>query len=103
MDTCSHCQRPQTKAGHDPCIADLPGVSFACCGHGGKDAFTQGWSTPYIVEPEGQTLYGYRALARMRELGGDPPEVDLDKLFEQFGLKKLSYDWVRESLVRADA
>jgi hypothetical protein len=23
-----------TPKGHDPCIADLPGVEFACCGHG---------------------------------------------------------------------
>ena len=100
-DACSHCQRPQTKAGHDPCIANLPGVNFACCGHGGKDAFTQGFSTPYLVERDGETLYGYRALDRMKELGGAPPDIDLDVVFERLGIKKRSYDWVREALVRA--
>jgi hypothetical protein len=34
---CRKCgaQTP-TAAGHDPCIADLPGVAFACCGHGSR-------------------------------------------------------------------
>lgn len=31
---CPECKRPQTADGHDPCIANLPGVKFACCGHG---------------------------------------------------------------------
>jgi len=28
------CKRRRTKEGHDPCIANLPGVEYACCGHG---------------------------------------------------------------------
>jgi hypothetical protein len=31
---CPLCRKKRTKAGHDPCIADLPGVMNACCGHG---------------------------------------------------------------------
>jgi hypothetical protein len=31
---CPACHRHRTPAGHDPCIADLPGVKAACCGHG---------------------------------------------------------------------
>lgn len=38
-----HMKRP--KSGHDPCIANLPGVIYACCGHGvveGYIAFENG-------------------------------------------------------------
>lgn len=31
---CGVCEKPQTEQGHDPCIANLPGVQNACCGHG---------------------------------------------------------------------
>jgi hypothetical protein len=31
---CSGCGQLPTAAGHDACIADLPGVRNACCGHG---------------------------------------------------------------------
>jgi len=36
---CSLCGGKRTEDGHDPCIANLPGVSNACCGHGVKDAY----------------------------------------------------------------
>ena len=29
----------RTPEGHDPCIANLPGVVFACCGHGVKEGY----------------------------------------------------------------
>jgi len=31
---CRLCEEPRTPKGHDPCIANLPGVLYACCGHG---------------------------------------------------------------------
>jgi len=31
---CPKCHELPTEEGHDPCIANLPGVKFACCGHG---------------------------------------------------------------------
>ena len=31
---CPMCNKQATADGHDPCIANLPGVSSACCGHG---------------------------------------------------------------------
>lgn len=77
---CDHCRQFRTQAGHDPCIADLPGVRFACCGHGGTDGFMGSWSLPYVVEKQepymyGEgTWYGDAALERMRELGGNPPD-----------------------------
>lgn len=33
---CPICNLSPTKEGHDPCIANLPKVAFACCGHGDK-------------------------------------------------------------------
>lgn len=32
---CVRCGLPPTATGADPCIADLPDVAYACCGHGG--------------------------------------------------------------------
>jgi hypothetical protein len=31
---CPRCGGLRTPEGHDPCIANLPGVTAACCGHG---------------------------------------------------------------------
>jgi hypothetical protein len=31
---CVTCHLPPTEEGHDPCIANLPGIRSACCGHG---------------------------------------------------------------------
>jgi hypothetical protein len=34
---CAKCGQPPTENGHDPCIANFPGVIYACCGHGNPD------------------------------------------------------------------
>ena len=31
---CRRCGRGPTDEGHDPCLGKLPGVDYACCGHG---------------------------------------------------------------------
>jgi len=36
---CPNCNLMPTKEGHDACLGTLPGVEFACCGHG----ITQGY------------------------------------------------------------
>lgn len=33
---CPECHLKRGTDGHDPCLGKLPGVNFACCGHGGK-------------------------------------------------------------------
>jgi hypothetical protein len=38
---CKKCGQHRTEKGHDACIADLPGVKFACCGHGFQDGYIQ--------------------------------------------------------------
>jgi hypothetical protein len=34
VERCERCGRPPTRKGHDPCLANLPSVVNACCGHG---------------------------------------------------------------------
>lgn len=48
---CKLCDEPRTERGHDPCIANLPGVVFACCGHGLENG--------YIKFTDGRALYFY--------------------------------------------
>ena len=38
---CSRCGKLPTEKGHDPCIANLPGVDNACCGHGVRQGYIQ--------------------------------------------------------------
>lgn len=38
---CPKCGECETEEGHDPCIANLPGVRNACCGHGRKHRYIQ--------------------------------------------------------------
>lgn len=55
--------------GPDPCLGLLPGIVSACCGHGtGAPA-----DYPYLWLPDGSKISGPQALARMRQLGGNPP------------------------------
>lgn len=70
MTPCATCGRPPLRNGHDPCIAELPGVRFACCGHGVSD---KGLDHCYLVFDDGLTLYGNTARGAMLMLGGDPP------------------------------
>lgn len=36
---CPKCKKLRTVDGHDPCIANLPGVRYACCGHGRTEGY----------------------------------------------------------------
>jgi len=38
---CPKCKNLPTKDGHDACIANLPGVNNACCGHGVEKGYIQ--------------------------------------------------------------
>lgn len=33
---CPECGLKRESDGYDPCIGYLPGVDYACCGHGGR-------------------------------------------------------------------
>jgi hypothetical protein len=38
---CVKCKKYATIKGHDPCIANLEGVTNACCGHGVEEGYVQ--------------------------------------------------------------
>ena len=38
---CTRCGHYPSKKGHDWCLRNLPGVRYACCGHGEEDAYIQ--------------------------------------------------------------
>ena len=48
---CPKCKKTRGADGHDPCLGGLPGVLFACCGHGKN---TGG----YVYFENGVTLRG---------------------------------------------
>lgn len=50
--TCGHCKQDTPANGHDPCIANLPGVVNACCGHGDE-------TEAYVMFTNGVTLRGF--------------------------------------------
>jgi hypothetical protein len=49
--SCVSCGKYETSEGHDACIANLPGVRNACCGHGVEKG--------YIQFEDGRVLRGY--------------------------------------------
>ena len=58
---CNKCGESFTKDGHDPCIANLPCVMNACCGHGDD-------SSAYVQFKSGESIHGTEAILKQREL-----------------------------------
>ena len=47
---CGRCGKSRTANDHDPCIANLPNVMNACCGHGNDgEAYVQFWDGSRIA------------------------------------------------------
>ena len=38
---CVRCGRMPTSEGHDACLGTLPGVKYACCGHGVRKGYVK--------------------------------------------------------------
>ncbi len=55
---CPTCASMPTVEGHDGCLGTLPGVRFACCGHGDSDC-------AYVMFEDGHTIRGVDALTFM--------------------------------------
>ena len=64
---CGRCGRLVTANGHDPCIANLPGVRNACCGHGEEVG-------AYVQFDDGRRVSGAAALAVFRDHGHCVPK-----------------------------
>lgn len=40
---CPKCHLKRGPDKHDPCLGELPGVKYACCGHDGSSSITMGY------------------------------------------------------------
>jgi hypothetical protein len=59
---CAVCGLKRLRNGDDPCIPDLPGVQFACCGHGEGPG--------YIMFYNGLVIRGYFRRDGLKYLDG---------------------------------
>jgi len=64
---CPRCGRMPTAEGHDACIANLPGIINACCGHGVKDPRY----FPYVMFEDKTVLRGKEAEKWIKENNGE--------------------------------
>lgn len=67
---CLKCKKKQTKEGYDYCIANLPGVAHACCGHGVEEGYimfenailirgyfeVEDWKETMLLDKEGRIV-----------------------------------------------
>ena len=60
---CKRCKKPPTKEGHDACLGTLPGVKYACCGHGEQPG--------YIMFTNGVVIRGDFKVERHKEVKKD--------------------------------
>ncbi|MBP2045247.1 hypothetical protein [Methanobacterium aggregans] len=56
---CIKCGKKPSPEGYDACIGELPGVKYACCGHGVEDG--------HIIFENGTTLKGYFTVTYRKE------------------------------------
>ena len=61
---CPRCGQLTTVEGHDMCLGILPGVEFACCGHGYTD-------DAYVAFNGGHVLRGEKAIEWFKEAKHD--------------------------------
>lgn len=66
-DKCRKCGLERTPEGHDPCIANLPGVKYACCGHGLQEGYVC-FENGVVVRSEIETSLLDKSIVRWREL-----------------------------------
>jgi len=64
---CQRCGMFSTIDGHDACLANLPGVINACCGHGVLDKDNY----PYVMFVDKTTLRGEKASEWIKENNGE--------------------------------
>ena len=51
FEVCTEPEYSEVPEQHDPCLGHMEGVSYACCGHGGRAVL-------YIMTKEGDIFYG---------------------------------------------
>jgi hypothetical protein len=54
---CANCGQVPSEERHDACIANLPGVNYACCGHGKGNGYLSMANGTLIYERETPQLF----------------------------------------------
>lgn len=74
---CPSCGLKETKEGHDPCIANLPNVEFACCGHGlphgkttSKGKKIDDYGKPYVKMNDGE-VHRFNSIEELKKFVKD--------------------------------
>lgn len=49
--SCKHCGELPTPEGYDPCLGEIKGAEYACCGHGIQEHGNTVFKTPVAVNP----------------------------------------------------
>jgi hypothetical protein len=104
---CLGCKAACREGEHDPCIANLPGVLNACCGHG-LDQSPNGGPNGYVAFKSGRTIRfsGCFGGERIREMvdsllaGGELPDgvaQDKDRMWWE-GLSDAQRAYVQERI-----
>jgi hypothetical protein len=95
-DKCRKCKLARTPEGHDPCLGELPGVLFACCGHGN--------GAGYIYFQNGvQVRFGFCSIEQV-----SPDELargralKQSELFEAYKLRRLNSNGLSRARTRSD-
>ena len=90
VSQCAICRAPRPNRAPDPCLGWLPGVLYACCGHGYI-------RNAYIVVQDHEDAMsitrGRKAVEMMRRLGGDPPSRTLGRVL----VAEDKQMWLREA------
>lgn len=71
MAPCGLCGARRAIEEHDACIANLPGVEYACCGHGVTQAYVA-FVTGHVIRGQFDHVQT-RKRAKRKERKGTPP------------------------------
>lgn len=72
---CKVCHKTRTVDGHDPCIANLPGVKYACCGHGEETGYIY-FENETVIQFKASQIDYYEPTAQNKK---SKPSVHFDR------------------------
>lgn len=97
---CGPCGRTITRGEPDPCLGTLPGVDYACCGHGegeGYICFTPGPDGHFVT-----VRFDAAAMLIVEHAHRHPPDPDGHRLVDWDSIEYTADHGTNETL-RADA
>lgn len=76
--TCIKCNLKPTPEGSDPCLGNLPGVLYACCGHGKP-------GRAYILFENGIHIQGFDTVRNIGQKEVDFVKEHRGRIMESYG------------------